>query len=152
MIKRDLMGHKMGYLEVIGPARTIDGRAQWECRCICGKIVPVSGQSLTRKDPKRNTRSCGCMRETMYTETILQRREEGGMVPPRIDGKVERKEERDRRMRKRAHIRTVLVFAEELTKHINWRKANHVPFTHEVHRLSESLTEALRAAKEGDET
>src|SRR6267378_3589687 len=118
-MKRDLMGHKSGYLEVVGPSKTHEsGRAQWECQCVCGKRCIVSIDSLTRKNPKKNVRSCGCKREFMHTQTVSQRVKDAGTI---------------------GHVLTI---AKELADHINLRKAMHVPFTTEVHRLSEELTEA----------
>jgi len=46
-----------GRLSVIARSKsTANGRAMWKCRCVCGRIVTVSGDDLRRG----HTVSCGC--------------------------------------------------------------------------------------------
>jgi hypothetical protein len=50
-----------GLLVVVsrGPKNTLDGRARWDCRCVCGRMVlGVNGKYL-RNGKKTN---CGCER------------------------------------------------------------------------------------------
>lgn len=56
----NLTGQRFGRLVVVKrmPDNTHKGRAQWECRCDCGKIKKVVGGSLTGGA----TKSCGCAR------------------------------------------------------------------------------------------
>lgn len=58
---RDLTGEKFGKLTVLAlsPDRhSINGNAQWLCRCECGNIVEVVNTSLLAG----TTASCGCLR------------------------------------------------------------------------------------------
>jgi hypothetical protein len=61
---RNLAGRRFGKLSVIRRASSDDkhktqkGRAIWECRCDCGKVVNVLSTYLTNGD----TQSCGCRR------------------------------------------------------------------------------------------
>lgn len=54
----NLMGERYGRLVVIGEAdRTAKGRAQWLCKCDCGKTSVAQAAYLR----KGSTRSCGCL-------------------------------------------------------------------------------------------
>lgn len=59
--RKDLTGKRFGRLLVLAVESPPDGRRRstytWRCRCDCGKIVSVSGNSLTQG----GTRSCGCL-------------------------------------------------------------------------------------------
>lgn len=56
----DLTGQRFEHLTVIKRAQenTKHGRAQWICKCDCGKEIVTSGNCLLRG----HTKSCGCMR------------------------------------------------------------------------------------------
>lgn len=55
----DLTGKRYDRLLVLAKTekRSSSGCVMWLCRCDCGKVKNVSGQSLTSS----NTRSCGCL-------------------------------------------------------------------------------------------
>lgn len=52
-------GQVFSRLQVLSdaPAKTVGGRRHWECMCLCGTVVIVSGSHLNNG----NTRSCGCL-------------------------------------------------------------------------------------------
>lgn len=54
--KEDLSGKRFGKLNVIKYAGFKNGRAMWECKCDCGNVLEVRGDSLI----SGNTKSCGC--------------------------------------------------------------------------------------------
>lgn len=67
----DLTGQKFGDLTVLqrGPDKITkrgDGIVQWECQCICGKIVLVHSIYLRRGE----VRSCGCRQREHLSETL----------------------------------------------------------------------------------
>lgn len=53
----DITGERFGRLVVIRQSKTINNRAMWRCRCVCGSIGVFQGQRLR----KGKTRSCGCL-------------------------------------------------------------------------------------------
>jgi hypothetical protein len=54
----DLTGQKFGRLTVLGQAEHNKwNRPTWHCRCVCGNMVIVAGNSLRQK----HTTSCGCL-------------------------------------------------------------------------------------------
>lgn len=54
----DMIGKKFGRLLVLERAENDKyGNAFWDCKCECGNVVRVKGQSLRRG----HTRSCGCL-------------------------------------------------------------------------------------------
>lgn len=53
----DLKGRTYGRLTVLHRAGSKDNRAMWECVCVCGKHIIISGHALRRG----NTKSCGCL-------------------------------------------------------------------------------------------
>jgi hypothetical protein len=61
--KIDLTGQKFGYLTVIRYFKTLlvgrdkQSKPVWICRCVCGRLVKIQGQSLRTG----NTKSCGCL-------------------------------------------------------------------------------------------
>jgi len=59
---KDRTGDRIGRLTVVGFAgrKIISGktRSMWSCRCDCGAVLDVSGDSLNGT----NTRSCGCLK------------------------------------------------------------------------------------------
>ena len=68
-----LTGDEYGRLKVIGPADDYvspHGRhqPQWLCTCECGKLLVVRGDSLR----SGNTQSCGCLRDELAAERMLQ--------------------------------------------------------------------------------
>ncbi len=58
---RDLSGQTFGRLTVLHRAGSHNRRAQWRCRCACGKEVSLPGTYLTSGD----TQSCGCLHREM---------------------------------------------------------------------------------------
>ena len=63
--KIDLTGQPFGRLVVIREAgRTKDGKVLWLCRCECGNVVTVRGDSLRDE----NTTSCGCYNRERVVE------------------------------------------------------------------------------------
>jgi len=65
--RADLIGYRIGRLEVIAPAPTRNGRSYWKARCSCeaGTVVEVSAGNLIPRIGREATRSCGCLkRET----------------------------------------------------------------------------------------
>lgn len=55
----DLTGKRFGMLTVIERAEsTKEGRAQWLCKCDCGKTKVIKGKYLLNG----NTKSCGCLK------------------------------------------------------------------------------------------
>ena len=58
----DLTGRTFGRLTVLGlSAERIRGRCAWDCRCECGAVRVVAGQSLRIGC----TRSCGCLQRDL---------------------------------------------------------------------------------------
>ena len=57
---KDLTGEKFGHLEVmsLNPVRDANKKVVWNCRCECGKILALRGESLKEGYPI----SCGCLR------------------------------------------------------------------------------------------
>ena len=61
----DETGKQYGLLTVIERAPSSpDGRAQWLCKCTCGKMVTVKGSSLR----SGKTQSCGCLQKIKTSE------------------------------------------------------------------------------------
>lgn len=54
----DLTGKKFNDLTVIERSKGISGKAgtYWDCKCICGEVVPYRSDMLR----KRNVKNCGC--------------------------------------------------------------------------------------------
>lgn len=73
MTKRlDLTGKKFGRLTVLGidEEKTKEkGKAYWFCKCDCGNVVTVKGQSLTIGD----TKSCGCYNREVAKQKCINR-------------------------------------------------------------------------------
>lgn len=64
---RDLSNQKFGRLLVLCMAPRHGKRIKWTCRCDCGAMKDVLGESLT----SRHTSSCGCLeRENRKTASI----------------------------------------------------------------------------------
>ncbi len=64
------IGKTYGYLTVIGRAEnTKDNRAQWLCKCKCGKEIIVIGKLLRNG----HTRSCGCLVKEKIIERNIER-------------------------------------------------------------------------------
>ena len=56
----DLTGQQFHYLTVIERAEnTKQGKTQWLCKCVCGKMVIVAASDLKKK--RHPHKSCGCM-------------------------------------------------------------------------------------------
>jgi hypothetical protein len=77
----DLVGKTFERLTVL--ERAADGpkgHDRWLCRCECGEMRTVRGNSFRRKNP---TRSCGCLRaEAMCTRFETHGLTKGGRMPP----------------------------------------------------------------------
>ncbi len=58
MIKNEL-GNRHGRLVVIASAKSRHGKAQWLCKCDCGNVKIISGDSLRQK----RSVSCGCYQQ-----------------------------------------------------------------------------------------
>lgn len=61
----DMLGKSFGRLTVtaITQERDPSGNVIWDCRCVCGKHLSVSGISLRNG----NTQSCGCLHQEKFT-------------------------------------------------------------------------------------
>lgn len=74
--KKDLSGMTFGKLTVIGHApSTPAGRAQWFCKCECGKYGVFMGKRLL----SGMTKSCGCRRVEAILTTIAKKSTRHGM-------------------------------------------------------------------------
>jgi hypothetical protein len=61
----DLTGREYNYLTVISYyGKIYNGKNAWKCKCICERIIIVSGHNLTKK--KNPQKSCGCMRGVIH--------------------------------------------------------------------------------------
>lgn len=63
----DLTGMTFGRLSVIGRAESVKKRTMWNCRCLCGREVCVSGGHLKNG----HTQSCGCYIRELTSELYL---------------------------------------------------------------------------------
>ena len=55
---RNLEGKTFGSISVLSVSRKdFHGAYWWNCKCVCGKLIEVRGDRLTRG----NTKSCGCV-------------------------------------------------------------------------------------------
>lgn len=64
---KDLMGLKIGKLEVIGRCKETGKGAIWICKCICGKESKVKGYDLTKDNP---VSACFTCRKTNKTHGL----------------------------------------------------------------------------------
>ena len=57
--KQDLLGHRIGRLEVVAevPKESYRNGRRWLCRCACGKEVIYAPSDLLGDNPRK---SCGC--------------------------------------------------------------------------------------------
>ena len=64
----DITGRVFGRLTALYPVekRSKDKKICWKCRCVCGKLVVVSGAPLRRG----LTKSCGCLQAENRKKTI----------------------------------------------------------------------------------
>ena len=63
----DLTGQQFHYLTVIERAEnTKQGKTQWLCKCVCGKMVIVAASDLKKK--RHPHKSCGCMGKKLAAE------------------------------------------------------------------------------------
>ena len=63
----DLTGQQFHYLTVIERAEnTKQGKTQWLCKCVCGKMVIVAASDLKKK--RHPHKSCGCMGKELVAE------------------------------------------------------------------------------------
>jgi hypothetical protein len=65
----DMTARRFGRLYVIqrdGVGK--DGKPQWQCRCDCGNITTVSGQTMRQGA----TRSCGCIHREIFSSIITK--------------------------------------------------------------------------------
>lgn len=64
-IRLDLTGKVIGKLTVLGFSHMQNSNSYWECRCDCGAVLAVRGQSLK----SGRTQSCGCgSRSVTYSD------------------------------------------------------------------------------------
>ena len=64
------IGNTYGYLTVIERAEnTKEGRAQWLCKCKCGKTTIVLGKYLR----SGNTKSCGCYQKEQAAKSKYEK-------------------------------------------------------------------------------
>lgn len=64
------IGNTYGYLTVVERAEnTKEGRAQWLCKCKCGKTTIVLGKYLR----SGNTKSCGCYQKEQAAKANMKR-------------------------------------------------------------------------------
>ena len=61
---KDLTGKRFGKLLVMKLAGKLNNRAAWLCKCDCGNLVIVRGNSLKSGD----TKSCGCLLKEKSTQ------------------------------------------------------------------------------------
>lgn len=67
----DLIGKRFNMLtvlELIGRDEKRNGI--YRCRCDCGNETTVLRYRLTNKNPKQQTKSCGCLRYIPYAERM----------------------------------------------------------------------------------
>lgn len=64
--KKDITGKIFGRLTAINQSefKSKDGRLQWECICICGNTISVTGKALRGG----HTKSCGCLQKDRASE------------------------------------------------------------------------------------
>lgn len=55
----ELSGKIFGNLTVMHRNGSLDGKATWVCKCVCGNLCSVTGDNLRRK----HTQSCGCLQK-----------------------------------------------------------------------------------------
>lgn len=91
MAVKNELGNIYGYLTVIARAENSkEGRAQWLCKCKCGKETVVLGKHLR----SGNTKSCGCYQKERAIESNITRAEDltdkrfGKLVAIKPDGFV----------------------------------------------------------------
>ena len=64
MRKIDMIGKKFGRLTVLSETKKKSGHNKiWLCKCDCGKLVEVQGDSLR----SGHTKSCGCLQKEIVT-------------------------------------------------------------------------------------
>ena len=69
VIINNLTNKTFGYLTVVRiTEKRYKDKVIWECKCICGNIIQVVGNSLT----SCNTTSCGCRHKEIITKDITQ--------------------------------------------------------------------------------
>lgn len=66
IIKDDITGRRFGSLVVLGYTGSSN---MWQCKCDCGTIKNIHRDSLITG----KTKSCGCLKETMRAQTLLDR-------------------------------------------------------------------------------
>jgi hypothetical protein len=71
----DLLGKKFGWWRVIARAENRHQKTTWTCRCRCGALRDVVGQTLL----SGKSTSCGCSRGATYT---LEGHTSGGNLHP----------------------------------------------------------------------
>ena len=58
--KYSLVNHRFGRILVLWKSKTKAGRSMlWDCRCDCGKVLPITGTNLRTGKVK----NCGCLQE-----------------------------------------------------------------------------------------
>lgn len=65
---KDLTGQTFGNLYVVKRIEnTATNKAQWQCECLCGNIIPV----ITSHLKSGHTKSCGCLKRDLCIERHL---------------------------------------------------------------------------------
>ncbi len=71
---QDMTGRQCGKLAIMSrAANSSTNRAQWLCRCECGKMLVIAGKKLRNG----HTKSCGCLRKEIGARNGLSRRKHG---------------------------------------------------------------------------
>lgn len=70
MITRDLSGQRFGRLLVLDWSSDNGNERRWNCKCDCGRILPVLASSLVRKN--KASRSCGCISKEVQQSRMFK--------------------------------------------------------------------------------
>jgi len=62
-IRKDLAGHRSGFLEVIGFSHSEKWKAYWKCKCDCGQEVTLNTNALTSKKANKSCGRCHLLRQ-----------------------------------------------------------------------------------------
>lgn len=67
----EMTGQQVERLTVLDQSDSVDGKASWRCRCVCGTVIVATRTNLRAG----NTRSCGCLQR----ELLAARQRKHGM-------------------------------------------------------------------------
>jgi len=62
-IRKDLTGHRSGFLEVIGFSHSDKWKMYWRCKCDCGKKITLPTTALTSKNAYKSCGRCHLLRQ-----------------------------------------------------------------------------------------